>query len=52
MDDQIVFAPECDVDLTAFLSAWNRDPECRAVALAPNPDSAALHPGYIVRRVE
>ena len=34
MDYQIVFAPECNIDLTAFLSAWNDDPECRAIARA------------------
>jgi len=38
MDYQIVLSPEFKISPDAFLSAWNDDVDCRAIALAERVD--------------
>jgi hypothetical protein len=38
MDYQIVLSPEFQINPDAFLSAWNDDVDCRAIALAERLD--------------
>jgi hypothetical protein len=44
MDYQIAFPPELGLDAAAFIAAWNRAPDCRAVAEArPGEPGAVPH---------